>query len=204
MICKAYYLVLVITLRFLSQYSASFGLSALLLQHFLLSELTMASADLYSRIHKTAQDFIDSYKEEKCGKDITTLSATRTPNCRQFFLPSSLLAYAPVLAAGRTNSEYEAQILHEITTVFKSWDVTTKSITVDDRVKKAVVYSSHAMHTGARGSGEGKTYVFDFVYILHMTGDGSKVEKIEQFVDTALAGQLMQDHAGIAKAHQKK
>jgi hypothetical protein len=160
--------------------------------------MSSEKGDLYTVIRTTAQAFVDSYKQDNCGKDITALSSTRTPDCRHFFLPSTLLATAPVLASGRTNAEYEAQILHEITHVFKTWDVITNGIVVDERQMTAVVSSSHRMVTGER-----KEYVFDFLFTLTMTDDGKRVRRIEQFVDTALAGQLMQEHKSIAEAHQK-
>jgi hypothetical protein len=161
----------------------------------------MASDDLYARMKQTAEEFVDSYKQDRCGKDITALSSTKTPKCKHHFQPATLFAVAPNLAAGRTTSEYEAQILHEITEVFKSWKVATNSVIVDERAKKAVVHSTHTMHTGS--DGDGKTYAFEFMFTLHMTENGSKVTKVEQYIDTALAGQLMQDQKAIAEAHQK-
>ncbi|KAK5708447.1 hypothetical protein LTR97_000988 [Elasticomyces elasticus] len=156
-------------------------------------------ADLYERIHQTTTDFLDSYNQDKVSKDIKALSATLTLDCKRYYLPISIVSYAPALAAGSTNEQYEAQMQPEFSEVWDHWHSEVKDIVVDVRARKSVSDMITYMTTK-----KGKKYEFEMVFKLQLTDDGTKVSKVEEFVDTALAGQVIADNQAIQEALQLK
>ncbi|KAK4888805.1 hypothetical protein LTR27_012336 [Elasticomyces elasticus] len=136
-------------------------------------------ADLYERIHETTTKFLDSYNQDKVSKDIKALSATLTPDCKHYYLPISIVSYAPALAAGSTNEQYETQMQPEFSEVWDHWHSEVKDIVVDVRARKSVSDMGTYMTT-------------------------KKGNKVEEFVDTALAGQVIADNQAIQEALQLK
>ncbi|KAK3066447.1 hypothetical protein LTR53_017205 [Teratosphaeriaceae sp. CCFEE 6253] len=151
--------------------------------------------DLYERIRATMLDFLASYDQGAAGKAVKALSRTLTPDCRRYLLPISIAKQAPALAAGTSNEEYEQMMLPEFTHVWDHWHIETRDILVDERARKAVANTVNYMT-----SKQGQTYDMEFVWKLQVTADGTKVEKVEEFVDTAVVAQVIADQKGIAEA----
>jgi len=89
--------------------------------------------------------------------------------------------------------------LTEFTHVWKEWQVEIKDILVDERARKSVGHM--VTHMTTKG---GQRYDFEFIFKLLLTEDGTQIEKVEEFVDTALAAQVMAEQKALAEALQSK
>ena len=81
----------------------------------------------------------------------------------------------PGLAEGRTNAQYEEQMRPELTNLWVTWRLDVKEIVVDEKARKAK---------------QDKEYVFEFIFILHMTPAGEKIEKVIEYIDTHVVAQV--------------
>lgn len=150
--------------------------------------------ELYQRIHHTAMNFVMSYSQERCGADIKALSSTLSPDCRRFFAPASMWQTVPSLAKGRTNEEYEQQMIPELTQLYASWHVEIKDIVVDEPARKAVTWSVHYCTTK-----QGKEYPFEIMFTLNMNQTGDRIDRIVEFVDGWQAHTFMEEQTEITK-----
>lgn len=154
-------------------------------------------SNIYQTIHNTATKTVLSYTQEKCGADMSVFSATLTPTCKRYFRPSSFFAGSPEMASyGLSNAEYEARIAPEIA-VLETWRIDIKKIIVDEVERTAIVRSDH--HLTMKGR---KEVLLEFVFILDMDETGEKVDKVEQYMDTAGCYNYMQIMEEVAKEQQ--
>jgi len=153
-------------------------------------------SNLYQTIHKTATKTVLSYTQEKCGADLSVFSATLTPTCKRYFRPSSFAGSLEMASYGLSNAEYEARMAPEIA-ILETWRVDIKKIIVDEVERSAMVRSDH--HLTMKGR---KEVLLEFVFILDLDETGEKVDKVEQYMDTAECYKYMQIMEEVAKEQQ--
>ena len=127
-----------------------------------------SSASSRDILLKTANSAIDGYNKWT----IAAILAPRSPSCIHQTLPSSLNRPA------RTNDEYAAyfgSILH----AFQNWALTVH-YTIVDEVKRTVV-----MKVTSRANTDIGLYENEYMIVFWMTEDGSQVERVEEWVDSA-------------------
>jgi hypothetical protein len=156
--------------------------------------MSNAQSNLYQAIRNTATKTVLSYTQENCGSHLSAFSATLTPTCKRYFHPSSFFAGSPEMASyGLSNAEYEARMAPEIA-VLETWRVDIKKIIVDEAERTAMVRSDHYLTLKGR-----KEVLLEFVFILDMDETGEKVDKVEQYMDTAECYKYMQMMEEVAK-----
>ena len=99
------------------------------------------------------------------------LVAYRAPDCIQQVLPASL---------GRQpmNNEQYLAYFTPLMPAFRNFHVTVKNTIVDEEARKVAM---HASSTAMTDLGD---YSNEYMLVLHMTEDGKKVERFEEFVDS--------------------
>jgi hypothetical protein len=156
-----------------------------------------AQSNLYQAIRNTATKTVLSYTQENCGSHLSALSATLTPTCKRYFRPSSFFAGSPEMASyGLSNAEYEARMAPEIAAL-ETWRVDIKKIIVDEAERTAMVRSDNYLTLKGR-----KEVLLEFVFILDMDETGEKVDKVEQYMDTAECYKYLQMMEEVAKEQQ--
>ena len=100
-----------------------------------------------------------------------SIMSYRAPNCIHQVLPLSL-GRQPL-----NNEQYKAYFL-PIMPAFKNFHVAVQSTVVDVEARQIAM---HATSTATTELGE---YNNDYVLVLRMTEDGTKVERFEEFVDS--------------------
>ena len=148
-------------------------------------------SSLYRNIHTTATSFIDSYKQAHATKSTGPLSSTTAPECRRYLAPSTIFAAAPHLANGWTNEGYEEHMKAEIEQIWTKVDLRIKRTVIDEFEKKADVYVLSNCT-----SSDGKTWPFEFVFMLEVNEDGTKVTRVDEYIDTGLAAQFLAAMSG--------
>lgn len=168
---------------------------------------------LYTRLHSTTTAFLASYAHSACSTDITALSSALTPTCLRYLFPRTIAASLPGFDPDRglSNTEYEAAMQAEVTSVFESWEVEAMDVAIDEVERKGVVHFCMEFKSewpvdlilwawimcrklmvillGRRG----KVYPKEFIMTLFMIPDGTKIEKIHTFVDAAGLPQHLED-----------
>ena len=104
--------------------------------------------------------------------------AYRAPNCIHQVLPASL--QRPPL----NNEEYKAYFI-PIMPAFRDFRLKVHDTVVDEAARKVMM---HASSTATTDLGP---YKNEYVVILHMTDDGRKVERFEEYVDSAYSTDYM-------------
>lgn len=145
-----------------------------------------SSSGLYFQLHQTAEAFINSYDQEKCAEDITNLSTTLTPDCKRYISPSNTDDGSPALS----NSDYETLQSREFS-LAAARSIEIRDITVDEVQRKAAVYSLHRITLNEESGG--KTWEFEIMFTLWMTREGTKIERINQFVDSQAAARFREE-----------
>ena len=149
----------------------------------------MSSADtssLYNAIKNTACAFINDFVEAHKARDTGLLSSNLAPSCHRYLAPAAFLKQAPQLAAGWSNAEYELHMQPEIHG-FSNVQAEVKDVVVDVQSLRAVVRSLHVCTM----DGDERVWEFEFMFVLRFDERGAKIEEIVEFVDTAVALEMM-------------
>ena len=123
---------------------------------------------------ETANAVIESYNTWKPE----ALVAYRAPDCIHQVLPASL---------GRQplNNEQYLAYFTPIMPAFKNFHVTVKHTVVDEEARKV------AMHASSTATTDLGDYGNEYMLVLHMTVDGKKVVRFEEFVDSKYSTEFM-------------
>ncbi|EMC91463.1 hypothetical protein BAUCODRAFT_160969 [Baudoinia panamericana UAMH 10762] len=123
---------------------------------------------------RTALAFLDGYNEFT----VEGLLRVRTEDCVHVSLPASMGR------PDRNNEEY-AMFFHQLERVLKNFKMTTLKILNDPDQHMAVAH--------AKGDGETPVgaYKNEYVFFFYFTEDGTKVRRVEEFVDTAFNAGLL-------------
>ena len=97
--------------------------------------------------------------------------AYRAPDCIHLVLPTSL-GRQPL-----NNEQYLASFT-PLMPAFKNFHVTVKNTIVDEEARKV------AMHASSTATTDLGDYSNEYMLVLHMTEDGKKVVRFEEFVDS--------------------
>ena len=122
----------------------------------------------------TANAVIEGYNTWKPE----ALVAYRAPNCVHQVLPASL---------GRQplNNEQYLAFLTPIMPAFKNVHMTVRHTIVDEEARKV------AMHVSSTAKTDLGDYGNEYILVLHMTEDGEKVVRFEEFVDSKYSEEFM-------------
>ncbi|MCJ1307163.1 hypothetical protein MMC25_000809 [Agyrium rufum] len=131
----------------------------------------------------TAQTVFDAYN----SWSFDAIVAFRTDDCVQQILPASL-GRPPV-----NNTEFEAT-LKPIMPAFRDWTLTMHDMVVDEVAGKVV------MHVSSNAVTDIGPYDNEYILILTMTEDGTKVKKFVQFADSAYS----KEYLGSLRAYMAK
>ena len=136
---------------------------------------------------ETANAAIEGYNTWKPEAMI----AYRAPNCIHQVLPTSL---------GRQplNNEQYLAYFTPIMPAFKNFHVIVNHTVVDEEARKVAM---HATSTATTDLGD---YSNEYVLVLHMTEDGKKVVRFEEFVDSKYSTEFMQRLREHLVGKQKK
>ena len=123
---------------------------------------------------ETANAVIESYNTWKPEALVTY----RAPDCIHQVLPASL---------GRQplNNEQYLAYFTPIMPAFKNFHVTVKHTVVDEEARKV------AMHASSTATTDLGDYGNEYMLVLHMTVDGKKVVRFEEFVDSKYSTEFM-------------
>lgn len=116
---------------------------------------------------ETANTAIEGYNTRKPE----ALLAYRAPDCTHQVLPVSL---------GREslNNEQYLAFFTTLMPAFRNFHVTVKNTIVDEEARKVAMHASSAAMTDLGD------YSNEYMLVLHMTEDGKKVVRFEEFVDS--------------------
>lgn len=131
----------------------------------------MASSLSRARLLQTAFAFLESYN----SWDVPSILSVRSLDCLHHTLPATLLV------PPRTNSEY-ASFLEPMLPVFRAVRfeaIHDKQTLVDVEARKVVM---HCRSTAVTDVGQ---YENEYVFILTMSEDGTLLDEIVEFIDSA-------------------
>ena len=140
-----------------------------------------------STLLETGCAVIDGYNAWKPE----AIMAYRAPNCIHQILPASL---------GRQpmNNEQFLAYFTPIMPAFKNFHVTVKNTIVDEEARKVV------LHTSSTATTDFGDYSNEYMLVLHMTVDGTKVVLFEEFVDSKYSAEYLQRLMEHLEGKQKK
>jgi ketosteroid isomerase-like protein len=121
----------------------------------------------------TAQTFINAYN----AWDIEAIMGYRAPECVQQALPSSMGKPA------KNNTEYR-KYLEKIIPLFLNFTVTVHEEFHDAEARTSII------HASSRAITRIGSYSNEYALFLSFTGDGKKITKIDEFVDSAYSSQF--------------
>ena len=127
-----------------------------------------------STVLETAHSFMAGYN----AWTIESIMALRAPNCIQYILPASL-------DQPSFNNEQYATYFASIMPAFRGWHITIHDTIHDEPARKI------AMHCTSTGETDIGPYNNEYMIVLHMTGDGRKVEKVLEYVDSGYSKNYM-------------
>ena len=120
-----------------------------------------------SALYDTANTIVNSYNTWT----VEALMAVRAPDCMNYILPDSL--NRPPL----NNQDYKAYFT-SIMPAFRDFHVEVKNTIIDEESRQVVL---HASSTAITDLGE---YQNEYMIVLHMTEDGTKIDRFDEFVDS--------------------
>lgn len=140
-----------------------------------------------STLLETGCAVIDGYNAWK----IEAIMAYRAPNCIHQILPASF---------GRQpmNNEQLLAYFTPIMPAFKNFHLTVKNTVVDEQARKVVL---HASSTATTDLGD---YSNEYMLVLHMIEDGTKVVLFEEFVDSKYSAEFLPRLRELLAGKQKK
>jgi ketosteroid isomerase-like protein len=121
----------------------------------------------------TAQTFVNAYN----AWNIEAIMEYRTPDCQQQVLPFSMGKPA------KNNTEYRSYF-ESIMPLFSNF-----TVKVHNEFHNAEARTSY-MHASSRAETAIGTYANEYAVVLSFTKDGTKITKIEEFVDSAYSAQF--------------
>ena len=140
-----------------------------------------------SALLETGCAVIDGYNAWKPE----AIMAYRTSDCIHQILPASL---------GRQpmNNEQYLASLTPIIPAFKNFHITATNTVVDEEARKVVM---HAYSTATTDLGD---YSNEYMLVLQMTEDGTKVVRLEEFVDSKYSAEYLPRLRKHLEGKQKK
>ncbi|GKU06283.1 hypothetical protein FLAG1_08809 [Fusarium langsethiae] len=147
----------------------------------------MSSNYIKQNIEATTKSYVSSFVDAKAESNPQIVNRDTSPDCLRTMLPSTL-------GGGGTmpNEAYEAIFAKGLQAGgMESCRITDLVIDVDS-LKAAVIAVADMVFLGEKSS-------MDFSWFLHFNGNGTKIVKIIEFVDSLTFTGLQQKMAGAAK-----
>ena len=134
---------------------------------------------------QTAEAVVSAFN----SMDIDTIISYRTPGCMRYILPSTL-GHPPT-----DNARY-ASHLQKLKPIFKNFSLTVNDVVEDKEAHRICMWLKARADTLA---GE---YVNEYMWTLDFTEDGTKITKVNEFVDTVMNHDFYPKLSAAMKAHQ--
>lgn len=137
-----------------------------------------------SKQRQTAEALVEAFGR----MDIDTIMSYRSPDCMRYILPSTL-GHSP------TNNEQYRSHLEKLKPIFSNFSLTVNDILEDKEASRICMYLRARADTLA---GE---YINEYMWTLDFDQSGTKITKVNEFVDTNMnrdfwpkLSQAMKDH----------
>ncbi|KAL8944332.1 MAG: hypothetical protein Q9216_000517 [Gyalolechia sp. 2 TL-2023] len=127
-----------------------------------------------SSLSQTAQTLISAYN----AWDMEAIMDVRAPGCINYVIPTSLRR-KPM------NNEEYLSFFTLTMPAFQGFHLTVHDTVIDEPARKVV------MHLSSTASTPIGVYNNEYMLTLHMTEDGRKVDKFEEFVDSRYSADFM-------------
>ncbi|KAL8723561.1 MAG: hypothetical protein Q9225_000196 [Loekoesia sp. 1 TL-2023] len=127
-----------------------------------------------STLFQTARALVSAYN----SRNMEAIMDVRAPDCMNYILPASL-GQKPM------NNEQYTSFLTTSLPAFRGFCLTIRDTVIDEPARKVV------MHLTSTASTDLGKYHNEYMMTLHMTKDGCKVDKFEEFVDSKYSADFM-------------
>ena len=146
-----------------------------------------STEELRTAMETTLKTFLENYHVAVRDKNISILSDVLSPDCKRYLKPSGFVEAHSFMKAVETNAEYEARMMPEFGTMEETRVKILESV-IDPVNRKA---SARAEHWTKIVNNEPTT--LEVCWWLDFTDDGTKVSRVVEFIDTAVATQMIAD-----------
>ena len=127
-----------------------------------------------SSLSQAAQAVISAYN----SWDITAIMGLRAPDCVNYVLPASM-GLEPM------NNDQYVSFLTPTMPAFQNFQLAVRNTIVDETAREVVM---HLTSTASTALGE---YHNEYMVTLHITEDGGKIDRFEEFVDSKYSTDYM-------------
>ncbi|KAI1105756.1 hypothetical protein F4804DRAFT_303433 [Jackrogersella minutella] len=146
-----------------------------------------STAELYAVMEATLMEFLENYLIAVRTKDVSSLSATLTPECTRHLKPANFVTAYPFIKAVETNADYEARMAPELA-LMEDTHHKVLNYVVDPVRRTASAYSEH----WTKLANQEPTSI-EICWYVDFTEDGSKISRIVEFIDTAAATRMVEE-----------
>ncbi|KAL8840724.1 MAG: hypothetical protein Q9170_001242 [Blastenia crenularia] len=126
------------------------------------------------RLLETVDAFVSAYN----SWDMEAIMDVRAPDCMNLIFPVSL-------GLGPMNNKQYFTYFNSSLAAFQNFHLEIRDVTIDETARKVVL---NATSTASTAVGE---YQNEYILTLHMTEDGRKIAKFEEFVDSKYSADFM-------------
>ncbi|OTB02043.1 hypothetical protein M426DRAFT_25056 [Hypoxylon sp. CI-4A] len=149
--------------------------------------MSSSTEELRIAMETTLTTFLENYHIAVRDKNASLLSAVLSPDCTRHLKPSSFVDAYPFIKGAETNAEYKARMTPEIALMEETRAKILESA-VDPANRTA---SARAEHWTKIANREPTT--LEICWFLDFTDDGTKISRVVEFIDTAVATRMIED-----------
>jgi hypothetical protein len=136
-------------------------------------------SDLYETIEATTRFFLKSYEEAERAKDGGLVTRALHPGCKRQVMPASFIRENPKRGDGSTdNATYRKEVQREVE-ILDDLKVDILYVCVDTRRLMSTAHAAFRCHLESYG-----WVLMEQVWTFHFTEDGTKIVKLDEFVDS--------------------